>query len=61
MLESAVFLLEQSEPANLVHRQSAILLLPAIVGLLGDPELADQIAYRHPELYLLERRYNLLD
>ncbi|MBC6948923.1 ATP-dependent helicase [candidate division KSB1 bacterium] len=45
----------------MVRLQPAVELLPAVERLLRDAQLANQFAYRHPHLRLLEHRHDLLD
>ncbi len=46
LLESRILLLELFQTLGLVHPKATVLLPPAIVGLLGDPELAHHVARR---------------
>jgi len=43
-----VFLLQFLEPPGLVSPQAAVLLTPAVIGLLGDPEPADDLGAHLP-------------
>jgi hypothetical protein len=43
-LQSTVFLFHLSEPPQFTHALMGVLLFPGVEGLLGDPELATEVA-----------------
>jgi hypothetical protein len=45
-LEAQIFLLQPLQPLRLIHAQPPILFFPAVVRLLGDPELPTCVKYR---------------
>ena len=61
LFQLGVLILKLFQLTHLVCLQTGIYLLPAIEGLLGDPDLAAYVAYGHPSGDLLQQRRNLLD
>jgi hypothetical protein len=60
LLQAPVLLLELPEAAHLRGHQPAVLLAPAIVGLLRDPGLAADLLDAHAVIDLLEQDGDLL-
>src|SRR5208283_120293 len=58
-LEPAVLIFELFETLGLVEFHPAVLALPAVIGPLADPVLADQFRQRQAALGLFENRDNL--
>src|SRR5262249_13069911 len=56
-----VFVAQLLELARLTRQHAAVGLPPAIEGLLGDPNLAADVAHSHARRDLLQDRRNLLD
>ena len=60
-LEPGVLLAQLLELPYLAWLQTAILLLPPVKRLLGNPQLAGNVRHRRAQFVLLQRRYNLLN
>jgi len=60
LLKLSVLGLQRFESTSLVHPQSTVLLPPAVVGLFGNPQLADDrtavCEFRHIRIRKLQRR-----
>ena len=59
LLQPAVLVGELLQFVDLLRLKPAILLLPAIEGLLRNPHLPDQVGHIQPHLHLLQNRNNL--
>lgn len=59
LLQPAVLVGELLQFVDLLRLKPAILLLPAMEGLLRNPHLPDQVGHIQPHLRLLQNRNNL--
>ena len=59
LLQPAVLVGELLQFVDLLRLKPAILLLPAMEGLLRNPHLPDQVGHSQPHLRLLQNRNNL--